>query len=271
MTWRRWEPEVHSLTVIRTYLKLGILNVMQYRADFFLQVISIGIGLLTALLGLGVVFGQTEQIGGWTHTDLVALIGIQMLVRGLISLVVRPSMQQLMEGIRQGTLDFMLTKPADSQLLASVAQVNVAAIADVAAGIAVLVFALVTLGGSIGLAEAAGFAIVLLAGLVIIYSFLLLLSTCAFWFVKLENILVIFNTMFDGAGSWPITIFPGWMRVSLTFVIPVAFAVTVPAQSLTGRLTAPFALGAVALAAAFALGGRWFWRFGLKHYTGASA
>jgi ABC-2 type transport system permease protein len=262
---------MHALTVIRTYLKLGLLNVMQYRADFFLQVISIGIGLVTALLALGVVFGQTEEIGGWTHTDLIALIGIQMLVRGLISLVVQPSMQHLMEGIRLGTLDFMLTKPADSQLLASVAQVNVAASADVAGGIIVLTLALVQLGGSIGPAEAFSFVIVLLAGVVIVYSFLLILSTMAFWFVKLDNILVIFNSMFNGAGVWPITIFPGWMRVSLTFIIPVAFAVTVPAQSLTGRLSPGLALGAVALAIGFTIAARWFWRFGLKHYTGASA
>ena len=104
-----------------------------------------------------------------------------------------------------------------------------------------------------------------------ILPFLLLLSTCAFWFVKLDNILVIFNTMFDGAGSWPITIYPGWMRVSLTFVIPVAFAITIPAQSLTGRLPPGVALGAVALAVGFTATARWFWRFGLKHYTGAAA
>ena len=262
---------MHALTVIQTYLKLGLLNVMQYRADFFLQVCSICITLATALLSLSVVFGQTDQIGGWTQTDLVALIGVQMLVRGLLSLVVRPSMEKLMEGIRMGTLDFMLTKPADSQLLASVAQVNVAATADVIGGSIVLGIALARLGGSIGPDEAIGFVVLLLAGLVMIYSFLLILSTFAFWFVKLENIMVIFNTMFNGAGAWPITIFPGWMRVSLTFIIPVAFAVTVPAQSLTGRLTPGVALGAVAIAAGFAIVARWFWRFGLKHYTGASA
>ncbi len=262
---------MHSLTVIQTYLKLGILNVMQYRADFFLQLLSIGISLVTALLTIGVVFNQTDAIGGWTHTDLVALIGIQMLVRGLISLVVRPSMQQLMEGIRLGTLDFMLTKPADSQLLASVAQVNVAASADVLGGLAVLGIALAGLGNAIGVLEAVAFVVMLLAGVTIVYSFLLILSTFAFWFVKLENILVIYNTMFDGAGGWPITIFPGWLRYSLTFLVPVAFAVTVPAQSLTGRLTSGYALGAVLLAAGFSLAARWFWRFGLKHYTGASA
>jgi ABC-2 type transport system permease protein len=262
---------MHNVVVIRTYLKLGILNVMQYRADFFLQLVSIAISLTTALLGLGVIFGQTDELGGWSQDDLVALIGIQMLVRGLVSLVIRPSMEKLMEGIRMGTLDFMLTKPADSQLLASVAQVNIAASADIVAGLTVLTIALVRMGGAISPLEAIGFVVVLLAGVVIIYSFLLILSTFAFWFVKLENILVIFNTMFEGAGSWPITIFPGWMRLSLTFVIPVAFAVTVPAQGLTGRLTPALALGAVALAVAFAAAARWFWGFGLKHYTGASA
>lgn len=104
-----------------------------------------------------------------------------------------------------------------------------------------------------------------------ILPFLLLLSTCAFWFVKMDNILVIFNTMFDGAGIWPITIYPGWMRVSLTFVIPVAFSITILAQSLTGRLTPGVAIGAVTLAVGFTVTARWFWRFGLKHYTGASA
>ncbi len=262
---------MHGMTVIGTYLKLGILNVMQYRADFFMQMVSIAISLVTALLGIAIVFNQTDEIGGWTHTDLVALIGTQMLVRGLISLVIRPSMQHLMEGIRQGTLDHMLTKPADSQLLASVSQVNVAAITDVIAGSLVIGIALGRLGTTIGAGNAGVFIVVLGAGLVIVYSFLLILSTLAFWFVRLENIMVIFNTMFETAGGWPITIFPGWMRLSLTFVVPVAFAVTVPAQGLTGRLSPEFAIGAIALAVAFAVGGRWFWRFGLRHYTGASA
>ena len=262
---------MHAVTVVNTYLRLGLLNVMQYRADFFMQLVSIAVTLGTALLTIGVVFGQTDNVGGWTEPDLVALIGVQMLVRGITSLVMRPSMERLMENIRMGTLDFMLTKPADSQLLASVAQVNVAASADVVGGGIVLGLALARLGSTIGLQEALLFVVMLLCGVVMVYAFLLATSTLAFWFVRLDNLLVIFNTMFNGAGGWPITIFPAWLKYSLTFMIPVAFAVTVPAQSLTGRLTWPYALGAIGLAIAFAFGSRWFWRFGLRHYTGASA
>ncbi len=262
---------MHALTVVTTYLRLGLLNVMQYRADFFMQVVSILVALGSALLTIGIVFNQTDQIGGWTEPDLVALIGVQMLVRGITSLVMRPSMERLMENIRMGTLDFMLTKPADSQLLASVAQVNVAATADILGGGIVLALALATLGTSVGIGEALLFVAMLACGVVMIYAFLLATSTIAFWFVRVDNLLVIFNAMFNGAGGWPVTIFPAWLKFSLTFMVPVAFAVTVPAQSLTGRLTLGYALGAIALASVFALGSRWFWRFGLRHYTGASA
>ena len=38
------------------------------------------------------------------------------------------------------------------------------------------------------------------------------------------------------AGRWPIGIYPPWLRAILTFVVPVGFAITVPAEGLVGRL-----------------------------------
>jgi len=69
-------------------------------------------------------------------------------------------------------------------------------------------------------------------GLVIVYSFWLILATCSFWLVKVEIILVIFESMFQ-AGRWPVTLYPRPLRLVLIFIVPVAFAVTVPAQALT--------------------------------------
>ena len=67
------------------------------------------------------------------------------------------------------------------------------------------------------------------------------------------------------------TIFPGWMRPVLTFVVPIAFAVTVPAQALVGRLTGSGALLSVGVALLFLVASRAFWFVALRHYTGASA
>jgi ABC-2 type transport system permease protein len=38
------------------------------------------------------------------------------------------------------------------------------------------------------------------------------------------------------AGKYPIAMYPGWLRIGLTFLVPLAFAVTVPAEAITSRL-----------------------------------
>jgi ABC-2 type transport system permease protein len=54
-------------------------------------------------------------------------------------------------------------------------------------------------------------------------------------------------------------------------VVPLAFAVTVPAQALTGTLESGTALLAVVVAAGFFAAARVFWLVALRRYTGASA
>ncbi|MGI8486869.1 MAG: ABC transporter permease [Thermomicrobiales bacterium] len=262
---------MHTLIVMRTYLKLGMLNIVQYRANFLFELVGVATYLATAMLGLAVVFNQTSNLNGWGPDELIALVGIQIMIGGLIGFIIRPSMQQLMENVRLGTLDFMLTKPADSQVMASMQQISAGSIIEIVVGFVVMVIGMVRLGDAVGIGQGLLFLAMLLAGVVIVYCFLLMLSTLSFWFVKLDNVLVIFGTAFNEAGRWPIGIYPGWLRVSLTFLVPVAFAVTVPAESLSGRVDTSTVFAAIGLALGFAIFSRWFWRFGLKHYTGASA
>jgi ABC-2 type transport system permease protein len=179
-------------------------------------------------------------------------------------------MQRLMEDVRQGTLDFALTKPEDAQVLISVRQISVWKLVDLGLGAAVLAVALARLESQIGPGQAAAFGVVLLAGGAIVYSFWLILATMSFWFVKVDNILVIFQSMYQAA-RWPVGIYPAWLQSVLTFVVPVAFATTVPAEALAGRLTLPTLLGALALAAGMLAVSRWFWGVGVRHYSGASA
>jgi ABC-2 type transport system permease protein len=262
---------VHSLRILRAFLSVGVLNLVQYRTDFAVAVLNALVSLVTQVLGLSVIFSNTTDLRGWTVDGLLVLIGIHFFISGLVGLVVRPSMEALMEGIRLGTFDFMLTKPADSQLLASARVFAPQALTDVGVGVGVVIYGLTRIGSGIGPGAVGLFVVTLVAGFATVYSFLLLLSTCAFWFVKLDNILVVFQALFGNAGRWPVTIFPGWMRPVLTFVVPIAFAVTVPASALVGRLTVPGALLSVAVAVGFLVVSRVFWFVALRHYTGASA
>ncbi len=258
------------LRVLATYFRLGVLSELEYRTNFFIQIVESALGLVVALGGLAIVFNHTDTLGGWLPDQLLALVGIYIFVGGVINMVIGPSMQRFMEDVRKGTLDFTLTKPADDQLLVSVQRFEIWKAADIGLGVFVLGVAVARVGAKLSTTDALLFLITLLCGAAIVYSFYLILATCSFWFVRVENLLVIFQSMYQ-AGRWPVGIYPSWLRFALTFLVPISFAVTVPAEGLVGRLTNQTLLTAVAVAVALLVISRLFWRFGIRFYSGASA
>ena len=126
------------------------------------------------------------------------------------------------------------------------------------------------LAGTVTVGSAVAFALALACGFVLIYALLLVLSTLAFWFVRVDNLLAIFWAFID-AGRFPVDIYPGWLRLTMSTVIPVGIAVTVPAKAIAG-LVDPLGLLTIVAAAVIAMTiSRLFWRRGLRAYTGASA
>jgi len=258
------------LRLLWLHLRIGVLNELQYRANLGIQFLESFFVVVSTLVGLWFVFTKTDSLSGWRPSELLVVIGVYLIVGGLTRVVIQPSLTRFMEDVRLGTLDFALTKPVDAQVLASVRQVEVWKGIDVLFGLAILGIGMSRLGQTIGAGTAIAFVVALAAGVTIVASFLTILATCSFWFVRLQNIFVIFQSMFE-AGRWPVGIYPPWLRATLTFLVPVGFAVTVPAEGLVGRLTWPTLLGAVALATVLPLVARRFWRVGIRHYSGASA
>jgi len=261
---------MNTLRLLYVYFRVSVLNETAYRVNFFLQLFQSLLELGTALAGLAVIFSYTNALGGWSPDEMLALVGVYFLVGGIISLVIQPGMSALIDSVRDGTLDFTLTKPEDAQLLVSIQRVAIWSLLDLLMGVGVLGTALIRLGQTIGGWQAAGFIGMLLAGAVIVYNFWLILASLSFWLVRVENLLEIFQSMYQ-AGRWPVSLYPGWLRFGLTFIVPVAFATSIPAEALTGRLGGTTLLGAVGLAILLSAVARLIWRLGLRHYSGASA
>ena len=246
------------------------MNEFQYRANLYIQLLQTFIALGTGLIGLNLVFSQTTDLGGWGRAELLAVMGVFTITGGVIRAAIQPNMERLMEEIREGTLDYALTKPADAQLFVSVREYRLWQNTDVLVGLVVLGVSLSQLGCQIDLWSALGFFSALLMGAMMIYSFWLIITSTAFWFVRVNEIANLFEGLY-AAGRWPVDIYPNWLRYGLTFLVPVAFAVTVPASALTGRLTLQTWLGALALTILLFGIARIIWRIGLKNYSGASA
>jgi len=259
-----------ALRLAGTFLRVGILNELQYRVNFAFSLVQSLISVGTSIAVLALVFGNTDSLHGWTAGELLVVMGVYVLVGGLIKMIVQPNMQQLMEDIQQGTLDFVLTKPADGQLLVSLRRVQLWQGVDIVVGGVLIVIATVRLPGTVPALAVAAFVLALALGSVAIYCFWLLLSTVAFWVTRLDPIVELFDGMYQ-AGRWPVSIYPGWLRVGFTILVPLAFAVTVPASALAGHGSGWLVLGSIGFTAALAAVTRVVWRLALRRYSGASS
>jgi ABC-2 type transport system permease protein len=258
------------LRLMAVFFKTSVQTDMEYRADFFTRILASLLGLLTTLGGLTVVFTYTSNIKGWKLADMVVLLSVYYLMDGIIEMFIGPNMRQVMEQVRQGTLDFVLLKPVNAQFLATTRQVNIWRMANVFIGAGLSVYSVSRLSLSIGPTQAVAFALTLAASVGIVYAFWLFLVTLTFWVVRIDNLEQIVAQAFE-AGRYPIDIYPNWLRGGLTYVVPVVFMITVPAQALAGRMHGFQAITALAVSAAAVVLSSLFWRFGLKNYTGASA
>ena len=261
---------MNALSVAWLYLKVGVMNELQYRVNFFVQLFQALIQLSVALVVLSLVYSHTTTLHGWTKPELLTLMGVQILLGGVIHTFVQPNMARLMDDVQKGTLDLALTKPADAQVLVSVRDVRIWNVVEVISGLIVLIVGLTQVQGSLGVLDALAFFAAISLGAVMVYCFWLVITTGAFWVVRMDHVLELFEGVYQ-TGRFPVGIYPAWMRYGVTFLVPVGFAVTVPAQALTARLHALTLLGAAGFAVALFGFTRWFWCFGLRRYSGASA
>lgn len=242
---------------------------LEYRVNFVINLIGSLLMAGGALFGLLILTGDGQPIGGWSYREATVVVGLFTFVQGFIGCFLQPNLNKIAETVRLGTMDFTLLKPVDTQFYVSTRNVNVFRLADVIVGMVIVVWAAsglpnVTLGGVL-----AGVALVC-AALAIVYAVWFMLATTAFWFVKVENATELFLGLFR-AGQFPATALPGWVRFLFTFIIPIAFITTVPAEAITGRIEAGSALAALIVAVVLLLLSRSFLFLAVRNYTSASS
>ena len=261
---------IRYLRMFRAFASTEFQFEMEYRANMYLSIFEMLLVIGTSIGAVLIMFGHTTTMNGWTLPQMIVLLGVYYVIQGGVSLLFSPSFERLMEHVRVGTLDFHLLKPVNTQFLVSTRHLKVIRGADLLLGLIVVIVGLVQVGEQVGIAQALMFALSLIFGWTLVYSLLLGLVTLSFWFVRVENLLAIFWA-FTEAGRFPVDVYPLWLRVSLSTVVPIGIAVTAPANVIAGRMdwVAVALLGAgtvltVGIASAL-------WRWGLKSYTGASA
>ena len=258
------------LAILRAQLRASVALALQYRVEFIAEGALAILWMVVALVPVLVVFGTRTAVEGWTFPEMLLVLGWFVALKGILEGAVSPSLMAVIEHIRKGTLDFVLLKPADAQLLVSVAKLEPWRIVDLAGAAVIFAYAFGKLGRAPTAGEIAAAFAMLLAALLVLYSIAILVVSIAFFAVRVDNLLYLFQSIFDVA-RWPSSIFRGVLAILFTYVLPLALMTTYPALALLGRLRPLTGLGALFGTLVFAAFARLIWSLSIRRYTSASS
>ena len=196
------------------------------------------------------------------------MLGVFTILQGFAATFLSPNLNRIVRHVQEGTLDFVLLKPISSQFWLSTRTLSPWGLPDILLGMAIVLYGGSQLG--LGITNYLSGLIPLGLGFVSLYSLWFMLGATSIWFVKIYNVTEVLRSLLE-AGRFPIAAYPAAFRIFFTFIIPVAFLTTVPAQVILNRLDIAWLGGATLLAMLLFQAARLFWRFALRFYTSASS
>lgn len=255
--------------VLGALLRANLMTAMQYRGSFLAEWLVGGLSAAGLVLPLFLVYARVPQVAGWTFDEALLVTGFFMLYNAFVAGLIEPNLGAVVEGVRTGSLDYMLIRPVDVQLLVSFRKVSPSAVWELVAGLLIVWIAAERIPSiSSGAILVAG--CLLLAGLFATYGLWLLVTCLSFWFVRVDNLRYLLGAITD-AGRWPVTVYAGWLRIVLVTVIPVALISSYPAMALLGRLDVGTATQAVVTAFGMLALSRFVLLRSLSKYSSASS
>ena len=258
------------LRLLATLLKINVQQELAYRADTVINVLLSLMWLGWELLSLSIIFSNTATLGGWGPGELITLLGVWRLINTFMAALIWPNTERFNTSVRDGSLDYTLLLPVSSQFLVSFSRIVIWRVWDIALSATLMVVGIGMSGMTTSPLHTATFLLLAVSGGLIIYSLWIVLIACTFWFVKFDNNVTILQSLMD-AGRYPATVYPAWLRVIVTFVVPIAVATTVPLQALRGELGWWQIVLFLCVGAASLLVAGQVWKAGVRRYSGASS
>lgn len=253
-------------------LRNSLIREMSFKANFLLWMVVEVLWFGGQILFFSIIFGQINQIGGWTKWEVVLLVGTHQIVAQLFQAFFFVNVANIPELVRTGKLDSLLVLPMDSQFAVSTKQFGLDSIVNALIGAIVVVFSLRQLHYTPSVAAVALYLVALGFGIAIHYAIMLTLAAVSFWIVRAQGLVYgYFN--FLNIARYPDVIFPQVFRWIFGWLIPVIIVANIPTRLLIKSLGEPawlmFHLAAAASIAV--LISRGFWRWALQHYSSASS
>jgi len=249
------------ISVMAEYIRLHLATAMEYRINFILQSFMMMINDAFWLGYWFLFYNRFDDINGWGYGDILMLYAILTITYGIMGAFLGGG-RRIATSIAEGKMDFILALPKNELAHQLVTKFSFTAFGDLIFGV-VLAIIVVTP------AKIPLFLLLILLSTIIITSFTVMIGTLTFYFGSSEYLATHARMSLVAIASYPFTIFEGFTKFILLFVIPAGFIGGVPVSLM--RELNPWMLALMGtFAFVYAVFAMWFFKRGLRRYGSGS-
>jgi ABC-2 type transport system permease protein len=262
---------IKYLKIYLHILKLSFIQAFTFRVSFAAGLLAAFSHAFVRVMMILFISNLANGIAGWTQGELLLFTGVHQLFVYLMFFLFYRNMRWLARDIFTGNFDYALTKPIDSQfvvflrpgglhnLICALTAFFVIGWSSSHYHLGIEAFPLVWLFLFLG------------CGLLLVYSFLIIGTSLAFWFDRIENIIELVINWSIGVSRFPIQAYHHLAEPVFLFLLPLVLITTVPAQTLLAKFDLKTTLALVTISLGAFLASRKFFQRALRFYTSASS
>ena len=216
------------------FTKKAIKGMLTYRWSFLINCISQALDYSVTFLLMWIMISAFENMNGWNAYEVMLLYSFSLFSYGIAGTFFFNIMNNLPRQIWEGAFDDVLVKPVKilPYLLSSSFICNY--IAHMVLSVIVMAICFDALEIQVTILMVIRIISILLFGSLIYAGLFLIVSGSAFMVTKIDSL---FNIMyfFREVSYYPISIFPKFMQVIVTILVPYGFINFYPLQKLLGK------------------------------------
>ncbi|MBO8221071.1 ABC transporter permease [Prochlorococcus marinus] len=258
------------LKVYRKFLHTSLASELEYKTNILIDLVTAILSLIGSIFLLSIFFQNNNSIGGWEFEQALIIQGIYTILNGITNTWFNPNLTEIVKHIREGTLDFVLLKPIDSQFFISLKKLTPSGFLEIMLGFFLLLYCIKINQINFNLSFLILSLITIICSICILYSLWFFISTTTIWFVKTWNATEVLRS-FLYIGRFPLNSFSFTLRIFFSVFVPIAFITTIPSEVFLGISEIWKILLEVFVAMVFLFTSRKFWLFALRFYSSASS
>lgn len=223
----------HYIDVTFVSIRIAILAVLEYPANFIGWLLSNPIQFLVGFATIRFVVAEFGNINGWNYGQLAFLYGLSVISHAL-SMIFFVNGWFMGWWVLDGEFDRLLTRPMSVVYQFFFSNINIMGVTDLVPGIMVFAYGCYQVSFPWSLTNVLLVLVLLLGATLIRGGLYIMLGCSSFWTRSAVDFGGFAQELMDKTTMYPISMYPESLQFILTYIIPIGWVSFYPMSSLLG-------------------------------------